>query len=659
MNLRQVHLDFHTSEAIPNIGKKFDKMQFQKMLKLGHVNSITVFSKCHHGWAYHPSKKNEMHPNLDFDLLKAQIDAAHEIGVKTPVYLSGGIDEKMARIHPEWLIRKIDGSTFGAQSFAAPGYHRICMNSGYLPYFLEQIEEVCENYDADGIFIDIVGVRVCYCHNCVSTLIREGKEPYVEKNHIELAERVYKNYTTKVREAVDKHKPGLPVFHNSGHVYRGRRDLAYVNTHLELESLPTGGWGYDHFPLSAAYARTLGMDVLGMTGKFHTSWGEFGGFKHPNALRYETALSIACGAGCSVGDQLHPSGEMDEATYSLIGEAYAEVEKKEPWLEGAVNISDIGVLSIEAAQNYYRGKVDNTDFSTNTAATDAGFSRIMLEGHYLFDCIDGETDFSQYKLIVLPDDVRIDDSLSQKLNEYVQKGGKILASGKSGMKLDSDEFALDFGAKCLGKAQYKPDYFMPEFEVEGLKKSAYVMYEDGMRISAEGGEVLGHRINPYFNREWNHFCSHKHTPPNYDDKEPGMICGNAGIYIAWNVFSDYATSGSIMLKKMVCHALDMLLGDNKTVSVNLPAQGVVTLTKQPNRQMVHLLYAAPVKRGEKTEIIEDLIPIYDTKVEVKINEKIESVKIVPENIQLQFTQEEGKVCFTVPKFECHQIVEIA
>ena len=69
MRFRQVHLDFHTSEHIEDIGKKFDKKQFQTALKKGHINSITLFSKCHHGWAYHPSKANEIHPHLDFDLL--------------------------------------------------------------------------------------------------------------------------------------------------------------------------------------------------------------------------------------------------------------------------------------------------------------------------------------------------------------------------------------------------------------------------------------------------------------------------------------------------------------------------------------------------------------------------------------------------------------
>ena len=107
----------------------------------------------------------------------------------------------------------------------------------------------------------------------------------------------------------------MPVFHNSGHVTVGDTEILKHFSHLELESLPTGGWGYDHYPMSAAYCRNLGLDFLGMTGKFHTTWGEFGGIKHPNALRYECAAMLANGSKCSVGDQLHPDGALDESTY--------------------------------------------------------------------------------------------------------------------------------------------------------------------------------------------------------------------------------------------------------------------------------------------------------------------------------------------------------
>ena len=90
---RQIHLDFHTSELVP-VGNNFSKEQFQENLKAGHVDSITVFSKCHHGWSYHPTEANEMHPMLKFDLLGAQLEACKEIGVNAPVYISAGFDEK-------------------------------------------------------------------------------------------------------------------------------------------------------------------------------------------------------------------------------------------------------------------------------------------------------------------------------------------------------------------------------------------------------------------------------------------------------------------------------------------------------------------------------------------------------------------------------------
>ena len=35
----------------------------------------------------------------------------------------------------------------------------MCMSSPYLDYLVKQIEEVCNNYDADGIFLDIAGVQ--------------------------------------------------------------------------------------------------------------------------------------------------------------------------------------------------------------------------------------------------------------------------------------------------------------------------------------------------------------------------------------------------------------------------------------------------------------------------------------------------------------------
>jgi hypothetical protein len=74
--------------------------------------------------------------------------------------------------------------------------------------------------------------------------------------------------------------------------------------------------------------RTLGIEALGMTGKFHTSWGDFHSLKNQAALDFECSLMLALNAKCSIGDQLHPSGRLDAATYELIGRTF-EQDRKE------------------------------------------------------------------------------------------------------------------------------------------------------------------------------------------------------------------------------------------------------------------------------------------------------------------------------------------
>lgn len=654
MKMRQVHLDFHTSEHISGIGSAFDKAQFQNALKVGFVQSVTLFSKCHHGWSYHPTKTNEMHPHLSFDLLRAQLDAAHEIGVQAPVYLSAGFDEKYVREHPEDRVcGTLEIAKAGGTNLNTAGYHILCFNTPYLDTLAAQVKEVCENYDADWIFLDISKPRACYCRRCQEQMKAQGYDIQNPDDVARFGHVVYDNYARRIREAIDSVKPGLPVFHNGGHIPFGKKSVTLSNSHLELESLPTGGWGYDHFPMSVSYAQSLGMDRLGMTGKFHLNWGEFGGFKHPNALLYETALSLANGAGCSIGDQLHPSGAMDMATYQLIGTDYKDVASKESYIKDSRNLADIAVLGTEAIGNYYgRSAKQANPF---TAATDAGCSRILLEGHYLFHFIDVDTPLDGYRLLILADGITLDAALIQKIKAFTKNGGKVLASGRSGLN-DEGQFALQFGGQWLGANEYSPDYCVPKFTLPSLAPASYIMYAQGFCVSAdEDTAVLANRENPYFNRTPEHFCSHQHAPNDPSYQEPAIIEGPDGIYIGWDIFDQYATHGSIHTKEIVCHLIDRLL-PQPLLSSNLPAQGISTLMDTPSGLLVHLLYGAPVRRGQNVEIIEDLLPVLDTEVRVSCAAPIKCVKLVPQEIEIPFRQENGIVSFCVEKFQCHQMV---
>jgi hypothetical protein len=673
LRYRQIHLDFHTSPHIPGIGAKFDKKHWQETLKEAAVDSITLFSKCHHGWSYHPTKVGKMHPNLSFDLLRAQYDATKEAGINAPVYLSAGTDNLMSDAHPDWRELDKGGAYVGWENGAfRASFHMMDFHSPYLDYLCEQIREAVRLFpDCDGIFLDII-VQYGSCSKwSIEFMNANGLDPQKAEDRAESSRLALEKYYKRTTEAAKSLRADMPVFHNSGHIPRGRHDILRHFSHLELESLPTGGWGYDHFPMSAKYACNLPFEFLGMTGKFHTTWGEFGGGKHPNALRYECAAMLAFGAKCSVGDQLHPSGALDPSTYELIGEAYREVRDKESWCIGAEQVFDLAILSSEAESLTHRETL-----------SDEGACRVLLESHFLFGLIDRTIDFTRYKALVLPDDIRVDAELKAKLDAYLAQGGKLVLSGESGLWKDRPEFAFDLGADYEGLSPFYPpdhepqrghDYLLPAAELRpSFSSTKQIMYERSHRIRVTKGESLGHIYDPYFNRTWDRFCSHQHTP---NQLEPsGFDCGvrhGAILYFAHPVFRHYRSYGAVVYREFIVKAIRSLLGDALSVSANLPSTARLSLTIQPaeNRHILHLLYAPTVSRGgvmqlsggntsggRSVEVIEDLPPLHDVEVTLQLPAK--SAKLVPQGEEVSLGRSEGRVSVRLPKFSCHQMVEI-
>lgn len=670
LRFRQVHLDFHTSEHIPSVGAEFHPDQFIAALKRGRVNSINVFAKCHHGWSYHPTKVGEMHPSLKFDLLGAMLDACHKADIKAPVYVSIGWDERSARLHPEWREVAPDGRQAGAAPLQ-PGWKKLCFNTPYLDFVIAQVEEMVRNYPCDGAWLDIIHQGECCCPACLAGMEKAGLNPEKPEDRKEFARSVLLNYYQRMTAAVHAIKPGLPIFHNSGHIPRGRRDLFPYFTHLELESLPTGGWGYDHFPISAKYAATTGLQFVGMTGKFHTTWGEFGGYKNPAALKYECAAMLAWGAKCCVGDQLHPNGRMDEDTYRIIGEAYAHVEAREEWCRGAKPVSEAAILSVEAVGLRGRGNDD----------PDVGAARILLEKHVNFDVIDPAADFSRYRLLILPDEVTLDDTaLLRKVKAFVAVGGTLVLSGKSGMDAAGTRFLLDVGARPLGPSPWQPDYVKlvgravvgeASLPREGLVENPFVMYERAQRVKVTDAEVLAEAWRPYFNREWRHFCSHQHTPPAEPAGYPAAIRKGRVLYFAHPVFTNYRNKGQQLARDYVWRLIADTYG-RLDVEVGLPSAGRVSLMRQEavggacprkppgralprgGRHILHLLYAAPMSRGRGIEVIEDVVPLFNIPVSLRL--KARKVTLVPEGTPVPFTRRKDRIEFTVPRLELHQMI---
>ncbi len=650
---RQVHLDFHTSEHIEGVGDDFDPERFSETLVRAHVNSVTCFGRCHHGYIYYNTKKfrERRHPHLKRDLLNEQIEACHKRGIRVPIYTTIQWDHYTANQHPEWLCVNPDGSVQQERQ-GEPGFYRyLCVNTPYRDFVKALLEEMFGLVPVDGLFLDIVKPRPCFCNYCRGGMEKQGLDPRKEEDREKYGLQVINGFLKDMTGFIRKLDKDCSIFYNGGHVGPRMHDVVQYYSHLELESLPSGGWGYLHFPLTVRYARKLTDKYLGMTGKFHTSWGDFHSFKNPPALQFECFTMLAQGARCSIGDQLHPRGVLDEATYELIGSVYSEVEKKEPWCEGANPVTEIAVFSPE---EFVGGRRPPSGIGT---------VRMLQEGAHQFDIIDTRMDFSKYKVLILPDVITVSGDLARRIAQFLEAGGAVIASHQSGLNEKKDGFNLKaLGVEYLGDAPYSPDFIVPQGKIgKGLKPTEHVMYMKGAHVKAvDGAKVLADVVVPYFNRTFEHFCSHRHTPSAGKVGYPGIVRNGRCIYFAHPIFTQYNQNAPRWCKRLVLNALDILL-PQPLLRHDGPSNTVATITEQPEhkRWIVHLLNYIPERRGEDFDTIEDIIPIQDLRVSVRAPGGVKGVSLVPQKKSLEFKQVKGRVEFTVPKLVGHQMIELS
>ncbi len=666
LRFRQVHLDFHTSEKIPSVAENFDAEDFAKILEEARVNSITCFSRGHHGMLYYNSRKfpELIHPNLkNKNLLEEQIDACHKRNIRVPVYTTVQWDDHMSKLHPEWCCITENGTflnqgEFGNKVFAPGFYRTLCVNNPQYRQFLK--DQVADIFDVltperiDGLFFDIVGVRDCCCPHCIAGMKKRGYNPEVKEDRLCYAKEMLKEFRLEMTEFVRSFQQNLTIFYNGGHVGAAAVGAKDAFTHWELESLPSGQWGYSNFPNTVRYARTTGMDYLSHTGKFHTSWGDFHSFKNPEALQYECYRMLAYNSKCLIGDQLNPDGAMSKPVYNLIGSVYREVEKKEPWCTGAKAVTELAVLSDEwqTIQSQAAGVVSK---AVN------GVCAMLDEMGYQFDIVDNQTDWASYKVVIMPDVIWVDEDLKEKIDAYLARGGKLLATGKSGLNREQTAFQLDcLGIRYLGEAPYSPDFIMPNNIMgKNLPKTEHVMYLKGEWVEATDGEVLADTYVPYFNRTWEHFCSHLHTPSSHQKSYPAAVKKGNCIYLMHPVFSIYQKNHPKWCKEWVKDALEMLLPE-QLIRHNGPTLMTTTINnqEQEHRYVLHALNYIPVKNCDEIYTIEDIYPLYGIHFSVKTEKLVNQVRIVPEGKVIPFELKDGRVEFTVDRIDGHLMVEL-
>lgn len=648
---RQIHLDFHTSPFIPDVGCDFDAVEFASTMQRARVNSVTCFAKCHHGMSYFPTKMGVSHPAIgDRDLLGEQIEALHRVGIRAPIYTTVVWEEEVARQHPEWRQMTREGHFAGWGGAGPDGksghvgmwQFNNFLDPEYQDYFESHLREICGHYgkEVDGFFIDIV----FFAENAgYSKASLEFKRKHGLSGHDRatfdrfngLAQGAFAKRFTKLIHGL---QPRATVFYNApndGSMDRsvGPRTREAYQTHNEIESLPSGMWGYFHFPRMARAQARWNKPWLSMTGRFQKMWGDFGGIKPQAALEFECFRSQAMGGANSIGDQLPPRGILDPAAYDLIGSVFGQIEDAESFYQGAELLpAEVGIFSASSA-GFDGGK------------SEEGVVQMCEESHYDCAVLDSFDELKGLKAVILPDSTVVDKKVAEKLKAFHARGGKLILSHKSGFDADGN-WALDFlPLKFDGEVERYPTFwrakksFAPE-----MSASDRVFYEAGMNVrKGKGIKVLVDRVLPYFKRTAVTFSSHFQTPPvKQVDRYPAVVAGEGYVYFADPIFREYRQTGNIAARDVWRKVLRQLIGA-ASFGDGLPSTIHVYPMRKGKDLLLTLLHYIPIRKAMDIDVIEE---------RSGFGGEVLSIKGAEEKAEVFDTKEElpvvGKEAFELP-----------
>ncbi|OFX33277.1 MAG: hypothetical protein A2W90_03710 [Bacteroidetes bacterium GWF2_42_66] len=639
--------DNHTMPAVPDVGENFDIEAFTDRIKGCGVDLLTFHARCNLGNAYYDTKIGTKHPSLKYDLFGKLAESCQRKDIALVAYFNGGISSSEGLLHRDWTTLYFDGREYREPRFT-PFVRTMCYNSPYRDHLIAMINEVATNYPVSGFFIDCMGAFPCVCPICVKAMKEQGIDWNNKDEVIRFSDSSALRLAQDISRSVKAINPNFLLYFN-GIGFEQQLDMC---THLECECLPNGFWGYEYLPVLSHYMRTLGdKPVLNMTARFY-DWGDFGSLRPEAAIKFDLLYGLANGMRPNVGGHFHPRGDLETAVLDRLEKIYKELQTMEPWFDQAKNITEIAIV--------YPKPNSNLRNQARTGQLTAA-ERMLSELKQQFDIVTDFSDWSKYKVLVIPDDITFTEEITRRVRVHIAAGKAVISSGKSGLNPEKTQFALEkeWGVKYIGNNDFDPAYYtvgknfnrdMPDMPLS--------LYSKGIEMEAlPGTSVEAYLVKPYFNQGWDGEYAFYYTPPDKVTDQPALTICNKVAHFSHNIFSGYNLQAPVELRRLFGNVLEKFLPEPVFKTENLPSYSRAFVTEQPGRRMVHILSYVPELRGGKTQMIEEPIELHDVKIALRVDGKApKKVYMAPDKKALPFKLSDGYIQVTIPIIKGYSMI---
>jgi hypothetical protein len=492
----------------------------------------------------------------------------------------------------------------------------------------------------------------------VADLRKKGRDPFDVGVQYAHKEELRQRFFERIHQVIKKTRAGCKVCPQNEGTFYGLARRAPLVDYSSQEALFTDAvhYGYHYFPTVIRYARGFGIPFHGCTVCFKDFWADFGGLKSPAQIQTEVAAFVSQGARCDIGDQLPPDGRLDPAIYHVIGRAYEQIERIEPYLEQAVPVTEAALL----ASGY-----------TPCNEVNYGWVKLLTESRVQFDIVERERKWEdRYAMVVLPENFWVDQGMASRLQAFIAQGGAVIAAHTSAVLAGTEKSWLEpYGLQYAGISPFTPAYMVPKVNFMGdIPPYAYALYEGASQWRAKSpATVLAVLGEPLFQRSPEHYVSHQQTPFDHTTEFAAVACSGKVALLAFPLGQGYYNQGFWAYRlafqkslREVCPAPLLQSDAHLSTELSLTHQAAKPKAGRKERYMVHIVNFSPVRRTPKhTDFHDDPIPLANVTVRVNLPLQLSRARALHARKDLPVQRATGGgVEFQVPRVEIHEVVSL-
>lgn len=465
---------------------QFDPEYYAQCWEKIGFKTVELLTGHHDGYLLYPSKLQKQQPDRDY--FGEQVAACRKRGIRVIAYYSLTLDSRVGSEHPEWRVRDMAGRIFPPNYEHFSHYHWLCLNSGYRDYVVGQLEEVVDNYDVEGAWIDILYLPghtqdlerdTCFCDDCH----RQYTEWFPGEHLLDAAGTprhdlfrayTYRNFLAQLKTMLlSKDRPLLLTFNGAG-----RRRMPHYRICDELTDFFSGE---AHNPTS-----------LTVTSKSHRHSGRpfellscsevcwsHNQLKPDTLIKLESLSTLIAGGTYTQGITHAPDLRLSEPNIARLIEWGQWITARAELFRPAEAIYELGMLAPELGPTGIEK-----------------WAEWLRKGHFLFDVFmdvpqaasdcragagtppavgsDGDsggaqtralqkTEAAGYKVILVPSTRPLSEAEAVALRSWVEAGGKLLLEYPAAALRDHQPWLETLvGARCLREPSAYAFYVNPE-----------------------------------------------------------------------------------------------------------------------------------------------------------------------------------------------------